>query len=727
MKHGRFYKILLAGALVVCLGGCGGSEGPSEPAEHVHDWGEWQTIAPTCEEKGEKRRVCKTDPSHTEIEEIPALGHKWSEEWTKEETMHYRACENGCGERFGEGEHSFENGKCGVCGYTLAPSELRYEEVMGEDGQTVAGYSVIGWADGVTDRTRLVIPAEHGGMPVVAVGESAFDVDDGDGDETLASVYLPDSVKDLGAYAFYGCSGLRRVNLENVVNVYKGAFYECTGLERAEMGEIGTLGKYAFYGCASLEYVRIDGVEEFEEEALRNCPALERADFGDGVEALAAYTFYESDGVREISLGKAFSQPAEELASDIFPQGLVSVEVSAENAVYAAEGGILYDKGKTQIVYVPRGICGKVTVADGVKEIKAVKTHFIDHAYITSLTIPASVGNIENGFISKPFKGCYALAEIYDLSSAKIADPADYGFNPDTVIHTALSEASVVSDADENGFVWRTDTGALHLYLGGEKEIALPPMHGGESYTVGARAFYASKIEKLTVPSNVSALGEDCFRGSSLREAVLGEGLEEIGTGAFYGCEALAKISIPESVNKIGAGAFYGCEALERADYAGTVSRWAAIEFENGSSNIFIGETREKRATLYLGDGNPLPEKIVIEGTERIGNYAFYGAPLTEVRFGNGVKRIGQDAFCYCADLKTVVFGKDVEYFLYAFSNGSPVGKFYYEGTEESWAALNNGKGGGSALKSASVFFLTEKAGSGNGWHYGANGEIEEW
>lgn len=722
MKHKSIFGILLAGTLLLSAAGCGGDP---KPARHVHDWGEWQITQPTCEEKGEKKRVCKTDPTHTEREEIPALGHKWSTEWTMEADGHYHECENGCGGRKDEGEHVFKNGKCETCGYALTPSALRYEEVLAEDG--TATYSVIGWEEGVTDRTQLVIPEEYEGKPVVSIGESAFDVDDGDGDETLNSVYLPQSVKDIGEYAFYGCSGLKSVNLENVENLYKGAFYECTGLERAEMGKLQTLGQYAFYGCASLSYVRVESIKTFEEQALRNCPALERVDFGDGVETLADYTFYESDGVRFLSFGKGFSQ---EVTINSFPSGLEWVEVSAENATYATEGGVLYNKGKTEIVCVPLAIGGRVAVADGVTEIKAVKTHFMNHPYVTSITIPASVESVESGFLSKAFKGCHALAEIYDLSAAvEFENPDDFGLNEGVVIHTALSEKSVVTDPDENGFVWRTDGNELHAYFGKETELTLPDEYNGASYSVHARAFYTGGLTKVTVPSNVSALGEDCFYGNTgLEEVKIEEGTEEIGTGTFNGCSALAKIALPKSLKKVGAGAFASCGALGRVDYAGTVSEWAAIEFGNSLSNVFVTSSKEKLATLYLGDGNPLPEKIAIEGIEQVGNYAFYGAPVKEVKVGKGVKKLGQDAFTYCAGLKTVVLGKDIEYFRYAFTNGSPIEKFYYEGSEETWETLNNGNGGSSALRSAAVYFFAKEAPeSGNGWHYGSNGEIEEW
>ncbi len=695
--------LIVAVVLAVTLTRSGGGPDQDEDPPHTHNFTAWQTVKePSCTEAGKESRSC-TDGDKTEEREIPAKGHT-ATAWEYDKSGHYKLC-SVCREKYDSGahtykngvcdvcsyaheDHTFQNGKCDVCGLTLQYSELRYEEVLGADGETVTGYAVVGWADSATDRTRLVIPAEHAGKPVVAIGEMAFYLEEGD--ETLSVVLLPETVKEIGAYAFYGCSALTSIDLEHVEKVDMAAFYKCTGLESAEMDALIELGQSVFYGS----------------------------------------------GVRTISFGKSFSTEAEIFTSyNTFPDGLERIEVSAENATYAAEGGILYNKAKTEIVYVPMSIKGKVTVADGVTEIKAVKTHFMNHAYVTSLTIPSSVQTVQNDWVRKPFKGCFALAEVYDLTSVGISTDGDFGLYEDAVIHTALSEMSVVSDPDENGFVWRTDADVLHTYFGREKELTLPDGHGGKAYSVGARAFYGSSIEKVTVPSKVSALGESAFQENAvLCEVTVKEGMGEIGVGAFSGCSALAKISLPKSLKKVGAGAFSGCTALERADYAGTVSEWAAIQFENEFSNVFVNTQKEKLATLYLGDGKPLPEKIAIEGIENVGNYAFYGAPVKELVFGKGVKKVGQDAFSYCTELKTVVIGEDMEYFYHAFKNGLQIETFYYEGTQETWGTLNNGNGGSSAYRNAAVYFYSagtpseEQLGQNkNWWHYDNSGEPVKW
>ena len=54
-------------------------EGEVIPA-HGHDWDEWTTVtAPTCEEDGLERRICKIDSTHVEENVLKAIGHDWDD------------------------------------------------------------------------------------------------------------------------------------------------------------------------------------------------------------------------------------------------------------------------------------------------------------------------------------------------------------------------------------------------------------------------------------------------------------------------------------------------------------------------------------------------------------------------------------------------------------------------------------------------------------------------
>ena len=75
----------------------------------------------------------------------------------------------------------------------------------------------------------IIIPSEveHNGLKyrVTAIGERAFA-----GCTRLQLVTMPETVEKIGAYAFYGCTGLKgRVTIGvNVKSVGASAFYGCT-------------------------------------------------------------------------------------------------------------------------------------------------------------------------------------------------------------------------------------------------------------------------------------------------------------------------------------------------------------------------------------------------------------------------------------------------------------------------------------------------------------------
>mgnify|MGYP005777692793 CR=1 FL=1 len=96
-------KILAIGCAVlmsVTLAACGTDK---SPAEHVHEWGEWEvTTEPTCVAEGEETRVCELDESHKETRpiSIDPDAHEWGE-WVvttepsyTEEGEETRTCKN---------------------------------------------------------------------------------------------------------------------------------------------------------------------------------------------------------------------------------------------------------------------------------------------------------------------------------------------------------------------------------------------------------------------------------------------------------------------------------------------------------------------------------------------------------------------------------------------------------------------------------------------------------
>ena len=70
----------------------------------------------------------------------------------------------------------------------------------------------------------------------------------------LYTTYETDTIHD---GAFYGCTGLTSVNLDNYEEIKSNAFYGCTGLTTANLSTVQFIHSKAFYGCTSLSSVTL--------------------------------------------------------------------------------------------------------------------------------------------------------------------------------------------------------------------------------------------------------------------------------------------------------------------------------------------------------------------------------------------------------------------------------------------------------------------------------------
>lgn len=104
------------------------------------------------------------------------------------------------------------------------------------------------------------------------------------GNDKIETVFIPNTVKTLGADVFRGCSSLKEVYIEDggeLTKISGGAFMECENLEELHLPEgITEIGNSAFYNDKMLYKVVIPAtVEDISTSAFENCYYLEEVQF----------------------------------------------------------------------------------------------------------------------------------------------------------------------------------------------------------------------------------------------------------------------------------------------------------------------------------------------------------------------------------------------------------------------------------------------------------------
>ena len=145
-----------------------------------------------------------------------------------------------------------------------------------------------------------------------------------------------------------------------------------------------------------------------------------------------------------------------------------------------------------------------------------------------------------------------------------------------------------------------------------------------------------SKLNTVIMPEYLTTTGRGTFMDSPLSSITLPKNLTSIGNNAFNGCSGLRDISIPSGVTSIGKGAFKGC-SLKEFTLPKQVTEISDEMFWNCSLQH-----------IYLHDG-----------LKSIGNYAFANSALTEITIPNSVEYIGENCFSGSYCLEKAVISSD--------------------------------------------------------------------
>eukprot|EP00984_Skeletonema_dohrnii_P036476 scaffold37486_cov144-Skeletonema_dohrnii-CCMP3373.AAC.2 len=119
----------------------------------------------------------------------------------------------------------------------------------------------------------------------------------------LVQVETHDGIRRVERGAFLICKLLRRINLQNVVEIGEYAFNGCTNLESVEFGDkLETIGRYAFAQCTSLKRLNLSTIVTINSLAFFSCTRLTDIEFSERLETIEACAFQECKRLQRISI-----------------------------------------------------------------------------------------------------------------------------------------------------------------------------------------------------------------------------------------------------------------------------------------------------------------------------------------------------------------------------------------------------------------------------------------
>ena len=121
----------------------------------------------------------------------------------------------------------------------------------------------------------------------------------------LTELTIPSDITEIKDCAFSGCSSLTSVTIpDSVTSIGWGAFKSCRSLTSVTIPDsVISIGKYAFSGCSSLTSITIpDGVTSIGEYAFFGCSSLTSITIPDGVASIGEYAFNGCSSLTSVTI-----------------------------------------------------------------------------------------------------------------------------------------------------------------------------------------------------------------------------------------------------------------------------------------------------------------------------------------------------------------------------------------------------------------------------------------
>lgn len=513
------------------------------------------------------------------------------------------------------------------------------------------------------------------GTSVKNIGNYAFS-----GCTGLKVITLPESVTSIGDYAFQGCNALRSINIpQNVTSIGRAAFSGCSDLTAIDIPESVTkISSETFEKCWSLTSITIpESVTSIGNSAFSRCSSLTSITLPENLTDIGYRTFYYCSSLTSITIPKNIISIGESAFAGC--SGLSSIIVEDSNTKYDSRNNcnaIIETGTNTLIVgcknsFIPENVTSigeyafsdcrdltSITIHNGVFNIGSGAFYncsglilvTLDSDNITSHNSMKSlfgdqvreyvIGNYVKSIGENAFSGCRYLTTINIPNSVTYI--GDFAFQDcNNLTSVTLDNDSIVSASRTN------DTSIKSVFGNQVNEYVI----GNSVRSIGKNAFSGcSGLISVTISNSVTSIDDWAFLNcGSMTSVTIPNSVISIGAYVFRSCSNLSSVTIGSSVKSIGDAAFLYCDNLQKVVLP-DIAAWCGISFLSKFSNPLVYANH-----IFSDEETEITELVIPDGVTNIGSMAFGGcSSIVSVSIPNSVTNINIYAFYGCSGLASV-------------------------------------------------------------------------